>query len=344
MGKDSIPAIDFVVPFVDGSDPVWQAEKQRYLKDYSSDMSDHSDYRYRDWGTLKYFFRGVESCAPWIRKLFFIVSERPQIPEWLDESNPKLEIVLHRDFIPEEYLPTFSSHCIEMNLHRIRGLSEQFVYFNDDMFLIRHFSPDFFFKKGLPCDTAILRPWPYIDVEPDRKPLLAALHCVAAINRNFSKPACMRRYFYKWFSPVMGIRIISTLWLVPAREFTGFTNLHLMNPFLKSTFSEVWEKEGVTLKKACLHRFREPNDVNQYIFQYWQFASGKFIPRPHEVGRSRSIKRENIKDIQRIMANKKYRAIALNDADMPENEFELLRNEINSIFSERFPDKSSFEK
>ncbi len=339
-----MPDIDFVVPFVDAGDPVWKAEKKKYLNDCSTDMSDVSDYRYRDWGTLKYFFRGVEKCAPWIRKLFFIVSGREQIPAWLDESNPKLEVVLHGDFIPEEYLPTFSSHCIEMNLHRIRGLSEQFVYFNDDVFLIRYVDPGFFFKRGLPCDTAILRPWPYVDIAPGKKPMLAALHSVAAVNRNFSKPLCMRRFFCKWFDPRMGVRIISTFWLLPAREFTGFTNLHLMNPYLKSTFDEVWQKEGDTLRQACIHRFREPNDVNQYIFQYWQFASGRFIPRAHEVGRSRSIKRENLSDIRRIIANKRYKAIALNDADMTEDEFKLLKDEIDNIFSERYPDKSSFEK
>ena len=69
---------------------------------------------------------------------------------WLNTENPKLTVVNHKDYIPEEYLPTFSSHPIELNLHRIKGLSEQFVYFNDDTFIINAMQPEDFFKKGLP--------------------------------------------------------------------------------------------------------------------------------------------------------------------------------------------------
>ncbi len=335
--------IDFVVPFVDGNDPAWQEEQRKYLENCRTGLSDLSGHRYRNWGLLKYFFRSIEQNAPWFGKLFFIVSSEEQIPAWLDRSHPKLSVVLHKDFIPEEDLPTFSSHCIDVNLHRIPGLSEQFVYFNDDVFLIRKAPPSFFFRKGLPCDCAILRPWPYLDVKKGEKPLLAALHDVIVINRNFRKPACMRRYFYKWFDPRMGIRILSTFWLLPARQFTGFTNLHLMNPFLKSTFEEVWEKEPEVLKQSSAHRFREPYDVNQYLFQYWQFASGKFIPRAHEVGRSRTINRENMDDIRHILAKKKYRSISLNDSALSDEAFADLKEEIGRLFASLFPEKSSFE-
>ena len=58
---------------------------------------------------------------------------------------------------PEEYLPTFNSHTIEMNLHRIKGLSEQFVYFNDDMFINKPMKPRDFFVHGKPCDTDVYK-------------------------------------------------------------------------------------------------------------------------------------------------------------------------------------------
>ena len=59
-----------------------------------------------------------------------------QIPSWLDVSNPKISVVFHRDifFVPDS-LPTFSSPAIELNLHHIPGLSDYFIYFNDDVFL-----------------------------------------------------------------------------------------------------------------------------------------------------------------------------------------------------------------
>ena len=140
--------IDFVVPWVDGSDPVWQAKKVKYTGVKTADGN--TEARYRDWDTLKYWFRGVEKFAPWVRYVWFVTDD--QKPDWLNTDNPKLKWVKHTDFIPQEYLPTFSANPIEWNLHRIEGLAEQFVYFNDDVFLIRKTDPKDFFVDGLPCD------------------------------------------------------------------------------------------------------------------------------------------------------------------------------------------------
>jgi hypothetical protein len=121
--------IDFVLTWVDGSDPVWQAERAKY--DTSGITGNNAHYR--DWGTLKYWFRSVERFAPWVRKIHFVTCG--QVPEWMNTEHPKLNLVNHADYIPAEYLPTFSANPIELNFHRIAGLSEQFVYFNDDTFL-----------------------------------------------------------------------------------------------------------------------------------------------------------------------------------------------------------------
>ena len=88
--------IDFVVTWVDGNDPNWQNEKSLYLK--KENDAAWSDWvaggmRYRDWGLLRYWFRGVETCAPWVRKIHFVTWGH--IPAWLDVSNPKLNIVRH---------------------------------------------------------------------------------------------------------------------------------------------------------------------------------------------------------------------------------------------------------
>ena len=73
------------------------------------------------------------------------------LPKWLNINNPKLNIAKHSDFIPKEYLPTFSSHSIELNLHRIEGLVERFVYFNDDMFLLRPVKRELFLQVKIVC-------------------------------------------------------------------------------------------------------------------------------------------------------------------------------------------------
>src|SRR5699024_9347878 len=123
--------IDIVIPWVDNSDITWQKEKNKY-ENY--DSRDSRDIRYRDWDLLEYLFRGIEINAPWINKIHFITWGH--IHEWMDESHEKLNIVKHEEFIPREYLPTFSSQTIELNMHRIKGRAEKFIYFNDDIFII----------------------------------------------------------------------------------------------------------------------------------------------------------------------------------------------------------------
>ena len=154
--------IDFVLMWVDGSDPEWRALKDRYDTERKraapGDADANGECRYRDYGMLRYWFRAVERFAPWMGRVFFVTCG--QKPDWLDESNPKLRLVNHADFIPAEYLPTFQANTIEMNLHRIKDLSERFVLFNDDMFLLRPVDPGLFFSNGLPvipCDLAVPR-------------------------------------------------------------------------------------------------------------------------------------------------------------------------------------------
>ena len=134
MKNENYP-IDFVVTWVDGNDPVWQAEKAKYSPNKNAD---NRNVRYRDWDNMQYWFRAVEKFAPWVNKVHFVTYGH--LPKWLNTDCPKLNIVKHSDFIPSQYLPTFSSRSIELNIHRIHGLSDKFIYFNDDMFILNNTS------------------------------------------------------------------------------------------------------------------------------------------------------------------------------------------------------------
>ena len=114
--------IDFVVTWVDDRDPAWRKERAKYSQDRGTD---NREERYRDWELLKYWFRGVEKYAPWVRKIHFITWGH--LPAWLDTSNPKLHIVKHEDYISKEYLPLFNCNPLEICLHKIEGLSENAV-------------------------------------------------------------------------------------------------------------------------------------------------------------------------------------------------------------------------
>ena len=92
--------IDFVIPWVDGSDEAWLSERRKY----SPDKETGSTSRYRDWDNLQYWFRGVEKFAPWVNHVYFVTCGH--IPKWLNLSNPKLTVIRHEEFIDPESIPT----------------------------------------------------------------------------------------------------------------------------------------------------------------------------------------------------------------------------------------------
>ena len=113
--------IDIVVLWVDGSDPEWIKTFNQYAPKDKQKGIDINHERYRDNGLFKFWFRGIEKNAPWVRKIHFVTSG--QQPEWLNINHPKLNWVKHEDYIPKEYLPTFSSHPIELFINRIPDYS-----------------------------------------------------------------------------------------------------------------------------------------------------------------------------------------------------------------------------
>lgn len=133
--------IDIVILWVDGNDEEWIKEKNKYLELKGASKAN----RFRDCENLQYLFRGIEKDAPWVNKIFFITWGN--IPKWLDTNNEKIVVEKHEDFIPEQYLLTFNSNVIEMNLYRIKKLSEKFVLFNDDLFILKNLEPTDFLKK-----------------------------------------------------------------------------------------------------------------------------------------------------------------------------------------------------
>ena len=142
--------IDLVYLWVDGNDPEWLARKNAFLPaDKQVDPQAAGECRYAENDELRYSLRSVELYAPWVRRIYIVTDD--QTPAWLDTSNPRIRVVSHREIMPAEILPVFNSTVIELFLARIPGLSEHFLYANDDMFFSAPVDPGFFFDaRGLP--------------------------------------------------------------------------------------------------------------------------------------------------------------------------------------------------
>lgn len=325
--------VDFVVLWVDGDDPEWQKEKAKY-----SPYGDTSVQRYRDWGIFRYWFRGVEKFAPWVHKVHFVTWGH--LPSWLNTENPKLHIVNHKDFMPEEYLPCFNSNAIEINVHRIEGLSEHFVLFNDDLQLIDHVKPTDFFRNGKPVDMLALQP---LIANPNSPTMsYTLLNNSLLLCRHFDKIKCMKEHPGKFFKIGYPLKyFVYNLLETAFPMFTGFYNTHSTSAFLKSTFSELWEKEGELLDSVSRRKFRSKEDVSQYVFRDWEKLKGNFVPvNMHR--RFRYIEVSSDKAEKQIRRQVRP-VVCINDSYL-EFDFESKKETVQNALRSILPEKSSFEK
>lgn len=331
------PKIDFVVTWVDGNDPAWQAEKARYSPD--TQRADNAAIRYREWDLLRYWFRAVETYAPWVGTVHFVTWGH--VPAWLNTDCPRLHIVRHEDYIPEQYLPTFSSHPIELNMHRIPGLSEQFVYFNDDFYLTAPVQPEDFFVDGLPCDSLEETP---LDLSWRTIMNYINANDILYINEHFVKTDCRKENRSKWFSladPFVAAKN-GMFSLLGRKRFFGLNYHHLPQAFRKETFEAAWEQGSGWLDETCCRKFRDYRDISPHVFQFWQLASGAFHPYSK---RRFGIYFPGGTDPEKaaaVIRGKTVKCMCYNDSDKVD--FRSAQKILQEAFESVLPEKSAFER
>ena len=338
--------IDFVLPWVDGSDANWLALRHKYnaseQKLAHSDLDANADCRYRDYGLLPYWFRAIEQFAPWCNRIFFVTCG--QKPEWLDESNPKLRLVHHSDYIPAEWLPTFQSNTIELNLHRIPDLSERFVLFNDDTFILRPVKPDFFFKKGLPvisCDLGIPR-W-----IGDSNISRIILNNSGILKGSLDVERLVWKNILK-FTDIFALGFVraakNLISFAVNRTFIAGTFGHLPQPHLKSTFEEIWHKRPSVMERTSKNRFRTDDSVNHWLASSWDMVSGRFSPANEKrKGEFILLDINNVDRICNLIRQQSCPQLCLGEKGGNQN-LEYCVKEVANAFRELLPEKSSFEK
>ena len=332
--------IDFVVPWVDNNDPAWIESYNHYRLD--KPILDK--FRFRDWGLFRYWFRSVEKYAPWANKIFLITNGK--FPDWINPNCEKLVLVKHTDYIPEKYLPTFNSKTIELNLGRLKDLSEHFVYFNDDTFINSPITPQYYFREGLPCDFNFETPFrnPMYSIE-NRYGIDLDLFCdIAVLNRHFNRKDVVRQAWKKWYGRhLWGKPLLFSLSLLGRSKFENFALFHHEHPMLKSIFQEIWEEEEAILDESC-SRFRNDASINQYIIRYWQFASNRFYPVKKKGLCYNYYNHEITDDLIKNLKEEQCPSICINDSPYScKEDIDYAINHIQMAFEEKFPNKSMFE-
>lgn len=321
--------IDFVVTWVDGSDPIWQKVKNQY----SAEGADTRVTRYRDWDQLKYWFRAVEKYAPWVNKVHFVTFGH--LPQWLNTDNPKLNIVRHEDFIPKEFLPVFNSCAIEVNLHRIPELSENFVYFCDDNYLMQSCKPTDFFKNGKPVDMATLSPIPR---NFGGEFYFYHLYNNYSIYNNYFSKRVLLKKWSKFVNMKYGRIAITNLLNIACKNFF-FQQRHLPMALQKSTFEILWNDYADVLTETAQARFRTYSNINLDLLRGYQLITGDFYPKKIK---GIVVDTRKVDVVKETIESGKYCFLCLSD-NTSENTFEIDKQRINASFDRVFPERSSFE-
>ena len=238
-------------------------------------------------------------------------------------------------------MPTFNSHTIELNFHRIKGLSEQFVYFNDDIFITNPVKQEDFFVNGVPKDMLALQPV-VANVDNPVMPYIY-LNNSMLLAKHFDKRSNIKKqpgsYFHISY-PFMYFFYNMLEMAFP--RFTGFYTVHGPSPFLKSTFETIWQEEGDFLSGTCMHKFRDKEDASQYLIREWQKLSGNFQPaNVKKLCRYFELGNDNRKLYNTLM-KKTCKMVCINDANTA-IDFNKVQQELATCFNSIFPVKSSYE-
>ena len=301
--------IDYVFPWVNDQDPVWQKTYIDFCKKhgYKDRLEKVHNCRYRDWGLLKYLFRAIARNMPWIRKVHLIVSNKEQVPEWLNTDT--VHIVLHEDIMPPEVLPTYNSNVIEMFLVNIQDLSEYFIYGNDDMIPLNlSYSTEWFDQNGNPC-----------------------------FNMNSSKIA----------SNMYRTMISNEWWLLQERLNLTINKqdywypLHGLVPLRLSYCKEVLNLLNDQIIPSCSY-FREAKNLTPYIYTDYTYLTNR-SQKSNITFEYLNLNNFNL--LYKKLIKTQAQIICINDSGIVSNQaYRIYRQYLNTFFNRRFPEKCKYER
>jgi hypothetical protein len=243
--------IHAVYTWVDGDDPNWQRQRDRYLDEQTArndEAVNRSRYENRD--ELRHSLRSLWANAGWIEHVWLVTDG--QVPGWLVDDHPRLTVVDHKEvFHDPEALPTFNSHAIEAQLHHIDGLSEQFLYLNDDVFFGRWVPAELFFlPNGLPRFFPSRHQLDLGPASPSDPPVMSA-------GKN-GRDLLAERF---------GVIVTQKL-------------KHTPHALLRSTQSELEQVFSEEFHRTTHSRFRHHTDVSfaSSLSHHYGFLSGRAVP------------------------------------------------------------------
>ncbi|MBH1937951.1 stealth conserved region 3 domain-containing protein [Streptomyces sp. AV19] len=310
--------IDVVYTWVDGTDEAWLKRKTRAQAEHGMPIAESASNsaRFRSRDELRYSLRSLDLHAPWVRNVYLLTDD--QTPDWLDTDHPRVRVVSHREvFGGTGRLPSFNSHAIESRIHRIEGIAEHILYFNDDVFLGRPMKPESFFHgsgaaKCFISSTKIPAGDPSLESDPS---FAAAKNSRALMEREFGKTIAN-------------------------------TFLHTPHPLRRSVLAELEERFAEEVARTAEAQFRSCTDlaITSSLHHWYGLFTGTSIPGSLSSAFVNVGLREHHARLRRLLALRSYDVFCVNDyhdGDVPEDE----QTDALAVFLDGyFPVASQYEK
>jgi hypothetical protein len=254
--------------------------------------------------------------APWIRTVYLVTDD--QTPQWLDADQPGITVVSHRDMFGDPaWLPTFNSHAIESQLHRIDGLSEHFLYFNDDVFIGRPLSAQAFFQSnGVAKFFRSPTPVPPAELSPDDEGYFAA----AKNNRSLLEQTFGRTATH------------------------GF--LHAPHPLRRSVLADIADRYPREVAHTAANPFRGNSDLSivSSLHHHYGYLTGRSAPGSVSCRYVNAGTYAHHSVLSRLLATRNHDTFCIGespDAEVPAAEQDRV---LRAFLSAYFPVPSRFEK
>lgn len=312
--------VDAVYLWVDDSDPRWREKREEVRRSLGMEPSpapsDDSvaSHKFRDRGELRASMRSLEMYAPWIRHIYLVTDE--QKPEWLDAEQGRVRVVDHREiFADPGVLPTYNSHAIGSQVHRIPGLSDHYLLMNDDVMFNQPVSPYTFFTPVGQLRVNFSRSRrPDVPRESQTSLELARSNSAALLERDFGRRA----------SSLFG---------------------HVPVPQRKDVALELEERYSEEILRTVKSPFRAPTDVviNSWLHLYTALFTGRAIRASIKFGYF-NIGRVAVRQrMERLAAVRKFQVICVNDVPPPGGEEEADPEWLALWLQRVYPIRTPFE-
>eukprot|EP01126_Amoeba_proteus_P039564 TRINITY_DN4184_c0_g1_i2.p1 TRINITY_DN4184_c0_g1~~TRINITY_DN4184_c0_g1_i2.p1 ORF type:complete len:294 (+),score=50.11 TRINITY_DN4184_c0_g1_i2:235-1116(+) len=126
----------------------YSKSRDEYLRKAGDDLdlTDANRFQWKGMDYTFFFLRSFYQSVNWAKRIIFIIPDGSDPPRSLNitGSHPPVFICYHSQFMPSRVLPTFNPNMVNLFLSNIPGLSENFVFINDQTTLVNQLGLEYF--------------------------------------------------------------------------------------------------------------------------------------------------------------------------------------------------------